>query len=81
MNVDKFSTKQRVSTVRAYLKEVERICRDHFKGNWEEMPTQLAGLPVRWDVIVAKSGIKTTAAGASRLVYRSLAMDSVMDSV
>lgn len=80
-DLEKFSTKQRVSTVRAYLNEVERVCKEQFDSDWESMPKELTGLPIRWDVVIAKSGVKTSAGGAARLVYRSLAMDSVMDVI
>jgi hypothetical protein len=81
MNKSKFSDKQRIATVRAYLTEVERICNDRFGGDWESMPKELKGLPVRWDRVILNSGINTTEAGASRLVFKALTMDSVMDVI
>lgn len=62
------TNKQRLTLAKAYMNELDQICKDSYGGDFDRMPESTVGLPINWMKCIEKARINTTPAGASRIV-------------
>ena len=74
------SDNMRVSIVRLYLKELERICKQQYNGDWDQMPKNASGLPINWKMITRKCGLESVQSTA-RVVRWAIRNDELMNYV
>jgi len=79
--INKITDRQRLSLMKAYMNELERICHEKYQGDWEKMPQSHKGLPVDWKKVIRVSKVPTTPAGAYRLVTSTANNDDLMNQL
>lgn len=57
MKLTNVSDSQRISLVRAYVRQLKQICRADYNGDWDSMPNR-ENLKIDWEQVYASSKVR-----------------------